>query len=174
MIDNVRNVIAKLDIQRVDRPFGKQMAKKMERGVNLIWNGMRKLPYGLSEITKCIARFIILLYREPKFGYEGNYLPLMGRIVEVGRSGADLTYGRCFVSGLDMLEKVRRNIYGLIREEDREICKDNPVALLQLVNKPNYLFRFDGFKTLFLNDAIPSQVLRHIESILLFISIHIL
>lgn len=154
---NCRDLISKITIQRVKLPFSKRMYVQINRGATLIWNGMRKLPYTNNEIALALGRFVVMMYFDNEYDDNREYKPLMGRTVYIGLASVDGSNTKSYVSGLNALESKRRNILKYVNDEFRNICSNNPVALTQLINRPSYLFTFEGFRKLFVLDVIPSQ-----------------
>ena len=157
-----RNNTIKLLIRRVHIPFNKKLNTRIQKGCNLIWNGMRKLPYTNREIAVTLSRFVIMMSLNHDYK-RTQYRPLMGETIYTGLSSGDGSYSRAHVGGHNILNTKRRNIYRYINNNDRAICQDNPVALIQLVNNPRYLFTFRGFRELFVSDIIPNQAILSID-----------
>ncbi|MGN7724158.1 FRG domain-containing protein [Chitinophaga sp. 22620] len=170
-----RSNIVKLFIRRGRIPFNKKLNTRIQKGCNLIWNGMRKLPYTNREIAITLSRFVIMMSVVQEYKND-HYRPLIGQSVYISLSSGDGSYSHAYVGGYNILNAKRKNIYNYININDRTICKDNPVALTQLINNPRFLFTFEGFRELFVSDIIPGQTILGISDqnpVIYFNPVHI-
>lgn len=158
----VRYAVARMNVIRSSRPFSKKYAYLLNRGCNLIWNGMRLLPYTDREIGQCLGRFIIM-FCETRSDRELENTRLIPWSIKVRLSNGDGSNTRGFVSGYEVLRLCRKNILKYVRPEWLEDATGNPVAMLQLIYKPKYLFGFDAIRELFVLDLIPTQTLLEMD-----------
>lgn len=158
-----RTSISKIKVNRYKIPFNKKLDQYIQEGSNLIWNGMRVLPYTNRQISSALVRFVIMMTYDHRHK-SNDFRPLIYRSLYVGMSGAEGSGARAYVSGYRVLRSKRSAIYKYIKKENRKITVDNPIALLQLINNPRYLFQFDLFCELFAMDVIPSQTVLQIQS----------
>ncbi|RPD38267.1 FRG domain-containing protein [Chitinophaga barathri] len=153
-----RSTIIKLLVKRIHIPFNKKLNNQIQKGCNLIWNGMRNLPYTDREIAIALSQFVIMMCDDHTYS-DDDYKPLMGQAIKISLSNDNMSHSRAYAGGFNILSAKRKNIYRYIKSEEREICQDNPVALTQLISDPRYLFTFGGFRKLFVSDVIPSQTI---------------
>lgn len=99
------------------------MHAQINRGVALIWNGMRKLSYTNKEIALSIGRFIIMMHFDNEYKDDRGFKPLMGRTVCIALASIDGSNTKSYVSGLNVLESKLRNILKYVKNEFRDICK---------------------------------------------------
>jgi hypothetical protein len=171
-----RSTVARLVVKRVGIPFNKKLNSQIHKGCNLIWNGMRSLPFTNREIAIALSRFIILMYSHEFWKRNDDYKPLMGNVVYIDLSSGDGSHSRAYIGGQNILDGKRQNISKYLKDKYRLVCEDNPVALTQLINHPKYLFSFKGFRRLFVSDAIPYQTILEIYAknpVIYFNPVHI-
>jgi hypothetical protein len=154
--NSCRSTVARIKVKRTRMPFNKKLQDNIQKGVNLIWNGMRNLPYTNTEIALSISRFIIMYFQE-RFKDHSQYKPWEIDTVYIGMSIGDGSHSNAHIGAQNILNAKRRNLNKYLNSEYQSICEDNPVALTQLIFEPKYLFSFKGFRQLFVSDAIPSQ-----------------
>ncbi|MDB5003885.1 MAG: hypothetical protein JWQ34_2110 [Mucilaginibacter sp.] len=155
-----RSHTGRLMLQRIQRPFNKKMQTAIQTGCDLIWHGMRNLPYTDDQIAMSLANFILLynFYSKDRM-MESAHDWIFGRTVYIVMTADDGSNTHAYVNGYHILQAARENILDILRPEYRDICADNPVALTQLVFDPSYLFQFERLQELFATDVIPSQTL---------------
>lgn len=161
-LPNIRTSIARLNVIRTSRPFSKKYCHLLNRGCNLIWNGMRLLPYTDREIASSLGRFIIM-FCETRSEVNCENSRLLWGAIKVALSNGDGSNTRGFVSGYGVLQLKRKNILKYLKPEWLEDATDNPVALLQLIFKPKYLFSFNAIRELFVLDLIPTQTILELD-----------
>ncbi|WP_175632628.1 FRG domain-containing protein [Pedobacter ghigonis] len=158
-----RNEAFSIHVTRNKIPFAKKLQQQIDFGCNLIWDGMRLLPYSSKQIATAIIRFVFMAaihYKNPIYDFN----PLVPSKVLVEMTNGDGARGRAHVCGYGILWAKRNSIAKYIKEGLEEDIDSNPVALVQLIYHPQYLFRFEKLCELFSKDVIPSQMVLELDA----------
>ncbi|WP_131537574.1 FRG domain-containing protein [Pedobacter nototheniae] len=158
-----RQSIFFIHIQRDKGRFNEKLQQRIDRGCNIIWDGMRILPYSNHQIATAIIRFVFMVCRHHKSPI-GKHNPLLLSKVLVEMTNGDGAHSRAQVCGYGVLDAKRKAVGKYIKEGFNKNIDDNPIALLQLIYKPQYLFRFEALCNLFASDVIPSQMVLESDS----------
>ncbi len=121
--------------------------------VNLLWNGLRRLPYSNEQIFDCISNFLIASIYRPN----GSDV-FLGRQTGVEFS-TNIAINRASVSDELLFASVRDNFWELIKEEKKEEILKDGYELLSILIDPKRLFDFNKFANLFVRNVIPLQPL---------------
>jgi len=141
----------------------RRLQAKLRKEIDLVWNGMRTLPYEDATIADAIALCFALHrsgFREAtKEEATATISELLGDSMRVGLGDANgsSSYGYAATAGL--LGAIRSDIDLRIRKSHLRYIS-SPFALLQMCSSPDRLFRFDPFVCLFGSQIVPTQVMR--------------
>lgn len=155
---DARSNLLTFGVHRIKRPINKKLKAKIEAGCQLIWDGLRNLPYTDTQVSTCIARYIMMQLVHQKEATSG-YFAIIPHGIDISMAMGDGSYTKASVCGYKLLASVRDNVDQIIVKKRKEELRNNPVALLQCVNEPQYLFKFDLLCDLFIEDIIPTQVI---------------
>ena len=125
-----------------------ELIEKFEKYSNLIWNGMRKLPYENNDIAKVISDLIQILdisvFEYEKF--DKDFLKIgFSDIVGAGNSA--------FVNENFLYEAMRDDLKDCIIEDTKDVR-----SIIYHIRDPQLLYKFEAFKKLFVDSIILSQV----------------
>lgn len=152
-----RNMLFDFEITRLTRNICKKDRELLQSGCGNIWDGIRLLPYSDQQIAICIARYIGL-FLSHSTDESDHYFSLLPNSIYIEMSYGDGSHSRANVCGYKILKSIRPNIDEYIRKKHKPILANNPLALVQCINTPQYLFDFEKLCHLFCEDIIPTQV----------------
>ena len=144
--NNIRRKAIMLSI--VDNKKNIELVKKFEQYSNLIWNGMRKLPYTNDEIAEVLGNLIQILdisvFEYEK--YDKNFL-------KIGFSDIIGAGNNAFVNSHLLYEAMRDDLENCIVENTKDVS-----TIIYHIRSPELLYKFESLKKLFVKSIILSQV----------------
>lgn len=134
-------------------------AFKLSEMVNVIYSGMRYLPYSTQQIARAISRYVVMA----KYGC----YTVIDDAEGVEFEGASIR-GRGFCSRNNVISAIRRDFYGLVDPSklDSVGAMDFRDTLFA-ASKVKAGYDFEGFLRLFVEDLIPSQAAIAIEGLVI-------
>lgn len=144
-------------VTRVKRPIAKEAKFALEHGLRTLWNGLRLLPYSDKQVARCLSRYVVLFlshYNQDR----KDHFTLIPHSVYIEMSSGDGSHTRAHVCGYKILESLRNDVNIIINKKYKEKLSNNPLALVQCINEPKFLFDFKQLCTLFIEDIIPTQL----------------
>ena len=142
------------------RPDGTLIEHAAE--VERLWDGIRMLPYTAEEVATSIGNLIALMIEaeQSHLNYRsGDVARSFGPAIEIEIAADDGSYSRAFVPNDAVLAAVRPDLSNYLVPRWREELLGNAFGIIQCIPKPDVLFDFDAFRSLFVRYAVPSQVL---------------
>jgi hypothetical protein len=149
----------------VTEPPSSLPLEPLRRGVRLIWNGMRRLPYDSDDIAEACGVFAALIMlglgqTADMHKQEEIASHCFGPVLDVGFSYADQSGSRGFASRMGLVGALREDLSELLRPEHRDRAGD-PQALFRVNYNPSLLFEFIAFKRIFAREVIPTQAAKN-------------
>lgn len=143
-------------------PQGRLQAK-LRGSIDLVWNGMRMLPYDNDVIANAIA----LCFALHKHGFrdasdeEAKAIidSLIGNSIKIDIGDSNGSSSEGYASAASLRESIRCDLPKRLRNTYIKHAS-SPFALLQMCSAPERLFEFDPFISLFGTQIIPTQVMR--------------
>lgn len=135
---------------------------KMEEMVDVIYSGMRILPYSEGNIITAIARYITIA----KFGVYKIINDVKGIELEGSR-----IRGRGFCSGRKIKEALRDDYYKFIKPS--KLNSKGELEMRDLIFTAlniKHSYDFDKFVNLFVEDIIPTQAAVAIEGLVILVN----
>lgn len=160
--ENIRNqeITIKLNVPDNGIDF-----KTLQKGLDLIWDGMRLLPYSNEQLTKSLSRWLRLIlvrFHEKKNDSEIN-LCLRSihddDCIEIEFGGDDGSSSRAWVPKKDIYGSIRSDLNDIVSLDYYDMTKDIIQILLACYN-PKILFDFDKLVEIFAHHIIPTQLTR--------------
>lgn len=132
---------------------------KLSQMINVIYSGMRYLPYSTQQIARAISRYVVMA----KYGC----YTVINDAVGVEFEGASIR-GRGFCSRNNVISAIRSDFYSLVEPSKLDGAgalsfRDTFFAASTV--KAGY--DFEGFLNLFVEDLIPSQAAIAIEGLVI-------
>ncbi len=131
-----------------------------ERLLNRVWDGVRTLPYDLSELVACISltTALVLLRATGHDEIDDWHENLWGEtdLLEVAPVGGHIEAG--FVSKAALAEAFTTSHFHELASPFRRLAEANRRDLMTFVVDPWILFDFKRFKRIFVEQFIPSAV----------------
>lgn len=137
-----------INLSIIDNEKNLEFTKKFEKYSNIIWNGMRKLPYENEEIAKVISDIVQILYVSI---YE--YKNLDKNFIEIGFSDITGVGNRAFANKVFLFEAMRDDLNEFVVKETKDIR-----TIMYHIRSPQLLYKFESLKKLFVDSIIISQV----------------
>lgn len=131
-----------------DNENNSELEKRFEKHSNLIWNGMRKLPYENDEISKVIGD-LMLIINISSFEYEKSNKKFLKIGINDGTGG----FNYAFVNEDFLYESMRSDLKKCIVEDTKDVR-----TVIYHIRSPQLLYKFESLKKLFVDSIIISQV----------------
>jgi len=141
-------------------------ASSLSNRIARLWDGVRVLPYTITDISASVANCIILAVSATSekatssgdpWGHAASVC--FGDSIEVEFGPDDSSYARAYVGKKSLLQAVRRDIREFLNPEHAEALLGDMTGLLQAVQAPDRLFDFNRLSTVFVREIVPIQVL---------------
>ena len=132
--------------------------------VNVIYSGMRVLPYTKQQVSRAIVRYLLM-------AYAGVYA-VMDEPVGVEFSGMGVR-GRGFASEKRLYGALRHDFLDFVKPD--KLDKDGRISLTDLLFLSRYIhnaYLFDTFVDMFVDDLIPSQAAVAVEGLVIGLNPH--
>lgn len=126
-----------------------KLIEKFEKHANLIWNGMRRLPYENDDIAKVISDLVQILDLSM---YE--YEQLNKNFLKIGFSDITGSGNIAFVNESFLYEAMRDDLQEFIVKKTKDVR-----TIIYHIRSPQLLYNFELLKRLFVESIIISQVL---------------
>ncbi len=123
--------------------------------VELLWDGIRRLPYEDEQIASCIANYLSLV----RYGWDKKE-SLFGEMIGV-ELAAIAAINRAMVSKAGVLARIRPDFFDLVTPEEMaryESPSSRAYEVLGALVDPKRLFEFEPFADLFVREVIPTQL----------------
>lgn len=140
---------------------GKRYSKRISQIANWVWDGIRVLPYKISELASAMANMLTILSHVSKRTKHSSNLAqiLFGEtdIIEVAPVGGHIEAG--FVSKSDL--DVARNYAGGrgFTKYSLKMLTESPDILNDFITDPWLLFDFLKFKRIFIEQFVPTAII---------------
>jgi hypothetical protein len=121
----------------------------LARQLELMWDGMRRLPFTDVQIATALTNRILLATGTSKRRVIGETT-----LIEFGDDDS-YTFADCAVESLRAA--FRPDLQALVTEEEWRRIEGSPVEALRLLVDPKQLFCFESFVQLFAEQIIPTQ-----------------
>lgn len=125
-----------------------KLINKFEQYSNIIWNGMRKLPYENHEIAEVISKVIFLM----NFSIS-EYRKSDKNFLKIGINDGCGGFNNAFVNENLLFKAMRDDLYDVLKETHQNI-----ESIIFWIKIPKLLYKFDALKNLFVESIIISQV----------------
>jgi histone deacetylase complex regulatory component SIN3 len=125
-----------------------ELIDKFEEYSNLIWNGMRKLPYENDEIAKVMSDLIQIIDVSIS-----EYEKSDKDFLKIGFSDITGAGNDAFVNENFLYEAMRDDLKDCIVENTKDV-----MTLIYHIRSPQLLYKFEALKKLFVESIILSQV----------------
>ncbi len=125
-----------------------KLTSKFEKFSNIVWNGMRKLPYENEEIAKVISD-LMLIIDTSVFEYE----KYDEKLIKIGISDRTGSGNDAFVNQELLLASMRDDLDECMVEKINDIG-----SILFHIRSPKLLYKFESLKKLFVESIVLSQV----------------
>lgn len=141
----------------------RRLQAKLREAIDLVWNGMRMLPYDDEVIADAIA----LCFALHRSGFrdateeEAHAIAtgLLGTCIRIGIGDSNGSSSRGYAAAADLQRATRGDLpTRMLRKYLRYVS--SPSAVLQMCLAPERLFEFDPFIRLFGSQIVPTQVMR--------------
>lgn len=131
------------------------------RAVQLLWDGLRALPYDAEDIAAAIGNCAMLYIAWLRNGRDAQRAAsaCFGPAFYVDFGSVDGSASRGYAATGDLYAAMREDLAQLLRPEWREKYFRDIKMLLLAVHQPDLLFRFELFKQLFVRQVVPAQAL---------------
>lgn len=138
----------------------------LEKSIKRTWDGLRILPYELSDIfigiSNCVVLGILLRTASKSDDYRvwlecANLR--FGKSIEVEFGANDNSYGRGYASQASLLSCVRDDFLSLVAPKFQNQIAGNIYGVFQAIQAPNRLFEFDKLVKVFAQELVPTQIL---------------
>ena len=132
----------------VDNEKNIELINRFEKCSNLIWNGMRKLPYENDEIAKVMSDLIQIIdvpISEYEY-YDKDF-------IKIGFSDVTGSGNNAFVNKNLLYEAMRDDLQEFIIEKTEDVR-----TIIYHIRSPQLLYKFEALKKLFVESIIISQV----------------
>lgn len=141
----------------------RRLQAKLRQQIDLIWNGMRSLPFADETIADAIALCFALHrcgFRDAREEKATEIAAeLIGEVIKVGMGDDNGSSSYGYAGTNELRSVIRIDIQSRLRSQFQE-CASTPFALLQFCSAPERLFMFDQFAELFGRQIVPTQVAR--------------
>jgi hypothetical protein len=135
---------------RVHFEFEGAAHSRLIQQLELIWDGMRRLPYTDIQVASCLTTRILLATTKRQRELFGETT-----LVEFGSVDGSYTFAKC---GYDSLRNAfRTDLQNLVLENEWQRIQDDPCEALRILFEPRRLFCFAPFIQLFAEYIIPTQ-----------------
>jgi hypothetical protein len=137
--------------------------------VELLWDGLRNLPYSDMDIAEAIGLLAALTISvaEGETSIEAICSSCLGDVIEVDFGSKDGSGGRSFVSERSLLSAVRKDVGHYLADPDYQ----NDISLLlQAIWDPSRLFEFGILACVWAREIAPIQVLKYKDESVVFYS----
>ncbi len=125
-----------------------RLIEKFEKYSNIIWSGMRKLPYENDEIAKVISDLVRILDLSM---YE--YEQFNKNFLKIGFSDITGSGNIAFVNKNLLYKAMRDDLQEFIIEKTEDVR-----SIIYHIRSPQLLYKFEALKKLFVESIIISQV----------------
>src|SRR5262249_14209593 len=134
------------------------------RGLNLLWDGLRRLPVTDAELASAIGNWVSLYslgfdVASDSATQQDIFDSLFGESIEVEFYALDWSRSVGFASVEALLEALRPDLAEVLTDE-ANMRAGNIKSLLQIVYSPSRLFDFRRLAGLFATQVVPSQLVR--------------
>lgn len=133
----------------VDNEKNIELMQKFEKYSNLIWNGMRKLPYENDEIAKVMSDLVQILDISIS-----EYEKSDKNFLKIGFSDITGSGNIAFVNEKNLYEAMRDDLQEFIIEKTEDVR-----SIIYHIRSPQLLYKFEVLKKLFVESIIIAQVL---------------
>ncbi|MDD5160498.1 MAG: FRG domain-containing protein [Sulfuricurvum sp.] len=131
-----------------DKENNNELIQKFEKFSNIIWNGMRKLPYENNEIAKVISD-LMLIIDTPIIEYK----KYDERFLKIGISDRTGSGNNAFVN---------QELLRISMRDDLDECMIKNIndvkSIIFHIRSPQLLYKFEPLKKLFVESIVISQV----------------
>jgi len=143
---NIRKKTINFSIKDNENNSG--LIQRFEKFSNIIWNGMRKLPYENDEIAKVISDLMIIIDISI-FEYE----KYDERFLKIGISDKIGSGNNAFVNKNLLYTSMRSDLNACMVENINDVR-----SIIYHIRSPQLLYKFDSLKKLFVESIVISQV----------------
>lgn len=163
----------------VVRTVGQSIAEKWKDQTNAslarVWDGMRQLPYTNAQLAAALGATVSLSACSNQFAGGGRageeFSPLLGDVLVLDVTAEDgQVYSQAAVGTNTLAAAFRDDLWSMVADPWRTQCAGQPRKLLQILNRPEYLFPFPRLVDLFAHQIIPTQVLMQRTDLGIFFS----
>lgn len=141
----------------------KKSQQKISEILTEVWNGMRLLPFTNEDIYEACSLSVYFSLKTTKAFVQDtdSQLDIFNSVfksgMRIGFTHQDKSGSDAYISETDMFLTVRKDLYSLL-STDFKSAGTNLHSLFSCIYAPNRLFEFEGFRSLFARQIIPTQV----------------
>lgn len=140
-------------------------AARITRVLELVWDGLRRWPYTMAEISIALATAVeygTLVAKNPEARFcptvaEALAKQCLGDAIEIEIAMEDGSYTRGYANGQHLLETVRDDFFAFVTDRWREQIHGIR-NILQIAFNPSRALVFDRLKSVFCTQIVPTQV----------------
>ena len=171
-LSNIEEVKSKLINWNLERVGDKRLSIST-RYINKIWDGLRLTPFHLKEISYGLSNALVLQFISKKEKLDLRYSfhkqwkkiceALFGELIYIEMTSGDGSHTRCYI-GKDKIvdalrDALREDLKQILKTEFDEINGELLENILLKMNEPKYIFNFQKLNSVFVTDAVPTQII---------------